>query len=246
MCKAFSIGLVLLTLAVNSIAGMSPLMDAADRGDSAKVSSLLKKGANPNRNPRDGSTPLILAANNGHLAVVRILLENGADVNGSHSMGGTALIVAAASGRVEVVKLLLQYKADPHAELRSHFSYGGRTAIVVAAQEGHSDIVSLLKGFHTKREMDYVESLLKESEKNRTLIIGTLLSIAKSEDTIRVRSMNSLYAFPIKAHTKILDENGKPISISEFKLESQITVALGKGGVMEIIRDGATVTFTPY
>ena len=73
VCAAFSGG------AGASDAGA--LLEAARRGDTAQVASLLERKVEVDAPSADGSTPLLLATANDHLAVARQLIEAGADVN---------------------------------------------------------------------------------------------------------------------------------------------------------------------
>ncbi|MHA5866195.1 ankyrin repeat domain-containing protein, partial [Pseudomonas aeruginosa] len=77
VCAAFSGG------AGASDAGA--LLEAARRGDTAQVASLLERKVEVDAPSADGSTPLLLTTANDHLAVARQLIEAGADVNRQNS-----------------------------------------------------------------------------------------------------------------------------------------------------------------
>jgi ankyrin repeat protein len=65
------------------------LTEAASRGDSARVLSLLNKGAKVDgRDPQTTWTPLMWAARGGHVATIRVLAKRGANVN-ARSLGDT-------------------------------------------------------------------------------------------------------------------------------------------------------------
>lgn len=70
------------------------------------VEALLKAGANPNRQTKNGISALMAAAARGHLEICSLLLRCGADVNLKHSKGLTALSIANAAGQESIVKLL--------------------------------------------------------------------------------------------------------------------------------------------
>ena len=74
-------------LTANDIA----LLAACGKGDNAKVSELLGRGANVNVQNDAGSTPLIEAVYNNHIETVRLLLEKGADPNSRKNDGASAL-----------------------------------------------------------------------------------------------------------------------------------------------------------
>ncbi len=82
------------------------LEKAADKGDLARVKSLLDRGA-----PPDGSvwteTPLCSACVNGHMAVVRLLVERGANMDSCGWSGTTPLYWAAYRSDKEMVQYLL-------------------------------------------------------------------------------------------------------------------------------------------
>jgi ankyrin repeat protein len=95
--------------------GMTPLHQAAERGDISAVNQLLASGARVDAVTRIGShTPLHIAATNGHALVVGRLLEAGANLNARTTTGATALHFAAAFGSSETIAALLDRGADPN------------------------------------------------------------------------------------------------------------------------------------
>lgn len=84
------------------------LLDAAQKGDLAKVERLLKRGADINAVDDEERTPLILAAFEGHIQVVKALVLAGAKLDvREKKYGNTALMLASIRGDTEVAKLLL-------------------------------------------------------------------------------------------------------------------------------------------
>lgn len=138
-------GIVLLVLLISNGAFSQDLnqnlIQAAKRGDTATVKSLLDKGADVNaKSNKSGATALIFAAELGHFKIAETLLARGADVNiKDNKFGGTALLVAAMYGHINIVEALLTKGADVNAK-----SNDGWTALMTAAQRGHSDIVEAL------------------------------------------------------------------------------------------------------
>ena len=124
VCAAFSGG------AGASDAGA--LLEAARRGDTAQVASLLERKVEVDAPSADGSTPLLLATANDHLAVARQLIEAGADVNRQNSRLDSPYLLAGAEGRLEILRLTLLHGAD----LKSTNRYGG-TALIPACERGH-------------------------------------------------------------------------------------------------------------
>lgn len=89
------------------------LIQAAARGDRARVEALLAEGVNPNRPSalRWGERALVHAVDRGDVEMVRILLEAGAhpDLRGN---GHTPLGLAALRGHGRIARLLLRAGAD--------------------------------------------------------------------------------------------------------------------------------------
>lgn len=111
------------------------LINAAKRGELAKVKELLARGAEVNAKTRYNQTPLMLAAQQGHTEVVKVLLEAKADpdVMDSFYKNVTALSASTERGHTEIVKLLLDKGAK-----------GKENALVIASMEGHKPIVEHL------------------------------------------------------------------------------------------------------
>jgi ankyrin repeat protein len=122
--------------------GDSPVADAAMRGDSAQVRSLIKQGADVNAAQGDGMTALHWAAQRGDLGEARMLVVAGARLDVTTRNGSyTPLHLAARSGKPELVKALLAAGANPNAVTSS----GGATPLHFAASEGTAEsIVALL------------------------------------------------------------------------------------------------------
>jgi ankyrin repeat protein len=111
----------------------SRLIEAANRGDTKAVQTLLASGANVNAKDAQGYDALCLAAKGGHTETVRTLLSVGADV---HATNDSALCSAANRGRTETVKVLLAAGADVHAE--------NEYALCWAAYDGRAETVKVL------------------------------------------------------------------------------------------------------
>lgn len=104
---------------------------ASARGNSAVVSLLLSKGADPDCKTNDGKTPLAYAVMNGHLDVIRILIEQcSVDVN-SNSGRWTALHGAAKYSRSTAIRML----TDAGANCRTLDS-DGKIPLHWAAEKG--------------------------------------------------------------------------------------------------------------
>jgi uncharacterized protein len=110
------------------------LMTAAGRGDTRRVSELLRQGANVRMRNQTGETPLMVAALHGHEQTFQLLLEQGADVNSVNSEGISILAAAAHAGKPEIVKMLLGHGA---------IDKDGK-AMAFAKQSGREDVIKLL------------------------------------------------------------------------------------------------------
>ena len=125
------------------------LVAAAAKGDTARLTRLIKKGVDINgkapRNAPDsaGRTALMAAAAYGHTEAVNLLLNEGANVNMRHEVGGTALTSAAARGHLEVVKALLKAGGDPNVVVGS--MHGGIiTAMMFAMNPENRDWLQIV------------------------------------------------------------------------------------------------------
>ncbi|KAK5050833.1 hypothetical protein LTR84_003392 [Exophiala bonariae] len=101
--------------------------------------TLLKTGADPNFQKKNGNTPLYEAAGRGDLHAVSLLIKTTAHVNATGGHYGNALQAAAACGHESVVQLLIENKAQVNAE---GGAYGN--ALQAAAACDHESVVQLL------------------------------------------------------------------------------------------------------
>ena len=124
--------------------GMTALHEAAERGDSAATTKLLRAGASVTATTRIGEyTPLHIAARSGSAAVVRMLLNAGANAKAVTTSGATALHFGAESGDTGVIAALLAAKADPNAR---ETEWGQTPLIFAAAANRPEAIRALIKG----------------------------------------------------------------------------------------------------
>jgi len=132
--------------------GGTPLMIAADKGDTNTVNALLANGANVNGANVTGRNALMAAADGGRLEVVKLLLEKSAEINEVTREGKTALIFAAQKGQFKVVQALLEAGAD-----KKVLDQSGKMAIDYALAGNFNDVVAILNGEPVKKS----ESLKK-------------------------------------------------------------------------------------
>jgi len=157
---------------VRAEGGMTPLMFAAERGDSLMLQILVLNGADLEMALPEGTNPLLIAVLNGHFHVAHYLLQKGANPNHRDEYQGSALIYAAALNDYEMADLLLFYGAsdtlrdkDGNTALMTAVYFGnlacadvllqnglntddpdkqGNTPLMVAAQQGNLEMMRLL------------------------------------------------------------------------------------------------------
>jgi ankyrin repeat protein len=115
------------------------LLEAAGKGDTATVQSLLQQGTSIEAKDKNGRTALMWAAEMDEGDTAGLLLGKGANIEAKDNSGDTALIEAATSGQTDTVKLLLEKGANIEAK-----DNGGDTALIEAATRGQTDTVKLL------------------------------------------------------------------------------------------------------
>lgn len=116
------------------------LEEAVNYGNKEVVELLLKHGANPNIENKDGSTPLYVASKSykNEKDIVELLLKYGADPN-YYESGRASIIAASNNGHTDIVELLLKHGADVNDVV-----YGGYTPLMMACVTGKYDIVKFL------------------------------------------------------------------------------------------------------
>jgi hypothetical protein len=119
--------------------GATPLMVAAEHGQSGVVRALLEKGADVEARDKYGFTALIGAACEcavidmpETLESMRLLLGKGANINAKNKTGTTALMAAASAGRTANIQLLL----DKGANIEAKDSHGDTALLLSASGSG--------------------------------------------------------------------------------------------------------------
>ena len=117
----------------------TPLIAAAQRGNTANAKLLIAKGAQLDLQNDSGSTALLLAAKDGRLSAVRLLAEAGADIDLQGNNQFTPLLMAVSGAHVETTKALLSHGADVDKS-----GPKGITPLIYAAAKGQGELVGLL------------------------------------------------------------------------------------------------------
>ena len=101
---------------------------------------LLEKGADIDRQNKNGKTALMIAVENGHVEKTRIFLQNGADVNIQDSCRNTAVMLAVKAGGSRCLSLLIEAGSDVNAPDRSRFN----SLLMLAVSAGNDECVKVL------------------------------------------------------------------------------------------------------
>lgn len=133
------------------------LLEAAGKGNTARVQELLDRAVNVNMRGPDGNTPVMEATYGGHLDTVKLLLNRGADLSAKKRDGATALsltsnkdilalfknvsalVSASAAGDVNTVKALLDSGTPANG-----LDQAGESALHAACWSGKTEVVKLL------------------------------------------------------------------------------------------------------
>ncbi len=118
--------------------GLTALMVAANRGQTALIPKLLAAGANINVKSQEGETALFGAAFVGDLGTLKVLIAHGADVNATSKLGITPLMAGAQHSKA-AIEFLLANGANVNAT-----DILGGTALMMAASAGRADVVRVL------------------------------------------------------------------------------------------------------
>ena len=115
------------------------LADAAEKRDLARITDLLKQGADVKAAQADGMTALHWASYHDDSRMAALLIDAGADVKAANDYGVMPLSLACTNGNAEIVEMLLKGGADPNAARR-----GGETCLMTAARTGKLSPVKAL------------------------------------------------------------------------------------------------------
>ena len=111
----------------------TPLMAAVAGDQTAMVRWLLRQGADPKLQDKDGFRPLMLAVREGKPGSVgELAASKREDLD-------PALLLAALVGRADVIDVLTNFGASVYTQMED-----GRTPLMIAAENGHTESVKLL------------------------------------------------------------------------------------------------------
>ncbi|XP_052751184.1 uncharacterized protein LOC113513432 [Galleria mellonella] len=213
------------------------LLEAAARGDAARLASLLHADSRAlDATDENGCSALQRAAADGHVEVVQLLLQHGADPNKQDLVhGNTAAHEAAWKGYSRCVALL----AGGGAELRAR-NAGGFTALHLACQNGHNQSCReiLLAGAPPDDQNNYGDTSLHTAARYGHAGVTRILISAQCR--VSEQNKNGDTALHIAAAmgrrklTRILLEAGCDKSLRNHQGETARDIATRKG-LQEII-----------
>jgi len=116
-----------------------PLIDAAERGDTAGALRLIADGADINLQDARGRTPVMAATHANRVETVGALISAGADINVRDNLKDNPFLYAGAEGLLDILLLTIAAGADTRITNR----FGG-TALIPAAERGHVAVVETL------------------------------------------------------------------------------------------------------
>jgi ankyrin repeat protein len=178
-----------LTIGVARITAVSPIADAAMRGDAAAVRTLIAQGADVNAPQGDGMTALHWTALNGDLSTVSALLAAGAKTELVTRVGNyTPLHLASSRAHGDVVAKLLDSGSNAKA-----LTSTGVQAIHLASQAGSPEAVKAL--------LDHgVDVNVRDETHGRTALV-----FATSEDRVAVMKVLIAKGANIGQTTNVID-----------------------------------------
>jgi ankyrin repeat protein len=137
------------------VMGYSGLFDAAQRGDAARIKSLVASGAMNSVDARDshGRTPLHVAAYARKHDALRALAAAGANVNTLENDRYDIITIAAVADDVPTLEVALSLGASA----RNITSRWDGTALIAAAHLGHAEVVKTL--IRAGAPLDHVNNL---------------------------------------------------------------------------------------
>jgi len=140
--KVFAVFVTFVFIAcfvVAPVFAASDVADAAQRGDTAAVQTLIAQRTDVNAAQADGATALHWAVYRSDRALVDLLIRAGANVKAANRAGVTPLWLASVNGDAAVIEALLTAGADPNEALPL-----GRRPLMIASRTGNVDAMKVL------------------------------------------------------------------------------------------------------
>ncbi|MDP3717617.1 MAG: ankyrin repeat domain-containing protein [Acidobacteriota bacterium] len=231
---------LVLTTALGAQQRVSPIADAAMRGDQAAVRDLLKQGADVNGAQGDGMSALHWAAERGDAELAEMLIYAGANIAAVTRIGQyTPLHLAAKSGSAPLARTLLKAGADVNARSTN----SGASPLHLAASAGSAEIINIL--LDAKADINAVEGeagqtpLIFAAGLNRVDAVKALLArgadAAVTTKVIDIPKFNALDRAAADRQRKVLEGFvGKDTEAKPSPSQVQAAIQAGR----EIVRSG--------
>jgi ankyrin repeat protein len=179
------------------------LIIAADKGDTAAVLKLIRKGAHVNAKTFAGVTPLMYAAQNGDTTVAKLLIQHGADMGLRPLNGYTALISAIRNGNLTMAEFLIRHGADINQP-----DYDGVTPFMyaIAADSFYlPDMLLYYKADVNRQNKQGMNALMTASYLGRYEIVVSILESGAAVNAADKQQWTPLHYATLAGNTDIME-----------------------------------------
>ena len=190
------------------------LLEAAKRGDTTAVRSLLAAGASLGATEPDGMTALHWAARRGDEESAQMLLKAKANVRATTRYGITPLWEASRAGSVGIIRHLIEAGADPNSPLPS-----GETALMVAGLTGNVRAINLLADYgadiNAREEWQGETALMYAVNENHVEAVQALIGLGADVNALaRRNTIPRRYALGAKTTNDLFDGAMSPLMLA--------------------------------
>ena len=201
---------LVLTAALGAQQQVSPVADAAMRGDKTAIATLIKQGLDVGAAQGDGMTALHWAAERGDAEMTEVLIYAGANISAVTRIGlYTPLHLAAKAASAAVAKVLIKGGADVNAKADP----SGATSMHLAALSGSADMIHVLaeaKADVNARENEWEQTpLIFAASANRASAITALIKLGADANgaskTIDVAKQGQLDRAAVERQRKLIE-----------------------------------------
>jgi ankyrin repeat protein len=201
---------LVLTAALGAQQQVSPVADAAMRGDKPAIATLIKQGLDVGASQGDGMTALHWAAERGDAEMTEVLIYAGANISAVTRIGlYTPLHLAAKAASAAVAKVLIKGGADVNAKADP----SGATPMHLAALSGSADMIHVLaeaKADVNARENEWEQTpLIFAASANRASAITALIKLGADANgaskTIDVAKQGQLDRAAVERQRKLIE-----------------------------------------